>query len=183
MTDAPHRRRQYLIKKSFQSSFSLRFIFISVLEAALIVGLFWYLGRSTLTTGYDNSILKVEKTSQFFFMTYIWVGIVVALAMTWVGMVVFIVLSHRIAGPLHHVETHLQKMLRGDVSTRVQLRKKDQLGVLADVTNELTQELDQKWQALRKDIYLLSQHPPASPQAQEALARLKKAADSLKTSQ
>src|SRR3989338_4053779 len=95
------RRRNYFIKKKYQANFSMKFCLLLIAEAILITGLFLMISRGTLTTGYSGTELKIEKTSQFFFLTFVLQFLIVGVAIGIVGMVVFIFHSHRIAGPLY----------------------------------------------------------------------------------
>ena len=172
------RRRNFFIKKSFQSSFSSRFAILIVLEAVLMVVLFSYLSRGTLTTGYQGAEFTIEKTARFFFATFAIVASITAVAIALVGMAIFIVLSHRIAGPAHRLQNSLREIGSGNLTYRVRLRKKDELAELAEELNRLTESLDGKVGELKKEIARVSSGIPDK----ESLARLKQIADSFKTS-
>ena len=45
----PYRRRNYFIKKHFQTKFALRFAVLILVEAALIAALFFLIARGTVT--------------------------------------------------------------------------------------------------------------------------------------
>ena len=121
------RRKNYFIKKKFQLNFLYRFILLLLCESVLIGVLFIYLTRDTLTTGYLNSSLKVASTRDFFFAPFVMVSLVVALVIGIAGMIVFILLSHRIAGPLYRFEKILEHLNDGDLTSIVHLRNTDQL--------------------------------------------------------
>jgi methyl-accepting chemotaxis protein len=121
------RRKNYFIKKKFQINFFYKFILLLILESILIVSLFLYISRNSLTTGYLNSILRVEPTWDFFFIPFVLIALIVVLGISLAGMIVFILLSHRIAGPLHRFEKVLEELSAGDFTTKVHLRNTDQL--------------------------------------------------------
>lgn len=52
-----------------------------------------------------------------------------------------ILLTHRIAGPLHRFESYLGALARGEVDTPCKIREGDQLQELCDVINEVSGEL------------------------------------------
>ena len=177
MSDKPYRRKNYFIKKSFQTRFSLRFAVLIVLEAVLIAGLLYYISRGTLTTGYSGTELRIERTASFFYVGFLLILLIASVAVGLVGMLVFIFYSHRIAGPLFRFQKSLQEIAAGDLTGRIHLRQKDQLGDLGESINLMAQAMDQRVGEIKKEIEAASKQP-----GKESLARLKELADSLKTS-
>jgi len=181
------RRKNYFIKKSFQANFFLRFALLILLEALLIVGLFIYVSGGTLTTGYQGAALKIEKTSSFFFVAYLLISLIVGIAVGLAGMLVFMFLSHKIAGPLYRFEKSLEEISGGNLTHRIRLRKSDQLGDLAQSLNRFTQRMDETMGRLRKEIHeaskLSSSGEPSVnlPRIKETLNRLKEMIDAFKT--
>ena len=173
----PYRRKNYFIKKSFQTRFSLRFALLIMLEAFLIAGLFWVVAKGTLTTGYSGTELRIEKTASFFYASFILILFIASLAIGLVGMLVFIFYSHRIAGPLFRFQKSLQQISGGDLTGRIRLRQKDQLGELGESINLMTESMDQQIGKLKKEIKAASQHA-----GKDSLTRLKEMADFFKTS-
>jgi len=70
-------------------------------------------------------------------------------------MTIFLVLSHRIAGPIYRFEQTLIAVREGDLSVRINLRGKDELKELADHFNNMTITLNQKMNDLQKTITVL----------------------------
>ncbi len=178
MSEKKHRRKNYFIKRSFQTRFSLRFSLLIILEALLIIGLFWYVSKGTLTTGYSGPELRIEKTASFFYVSFILSLLIVSVAVGLVGMLMFIFYSHRIAGPLFRFQRSMREVTLGDLTGRIHLRQKDQLGDLGESINVMAQSMDQRISSLKKEIHEISKHG-ATP---ESLKRLKETADSFKTS-
>jgi methyl-accepting chemotaxis protein len=135
-------RKNYLVKRRFQMNFILAFIVLLVLESLLIAGLFMHVSSDTLTTGYFNSTLRIERTPSYFLVPLILITAIVVGGIGITGMVVFILLSHRIAGPLYRFETILGQIERGDLTTRVDLRRTDQLAELKGSLNVFIDSLD-----------------------------------------
>jgi methyl-accepting chemotaxis protein len=136
------RRRNYFIKKKFQTNFSIKFFVIIVIEAVLAVGLFLFLSKGTLTTGYIGSELKITRTYDFFLPTLLLANLVIVGVTGIIGIIVLIFLSHRLAGPLHSFEKALGEIGKGDLTRRFKLRQADEFKELADRINELTNTLD-----------------------------------------
>jgi len=138
------RRKRYFIKKRFQIGFIYKFLVLILLEAGLIVGLFMYFSSDTLTTGYSNSTLKIENTPDFFLVPLLLIVLIVGLGIAIAAMIVFILLSHRIAGPLYRFEKCLEETVAGDLTKRLSLRKTDQLLDLMETLNKTTSFFDSK---------------------------------------
>lgn len=176
-TKPTFRRRNYFVKKRFQSSFAWRFASLVVFEAILMAIFFLYMSRGTLTTAYANNELQIERTAVFFLTTFVFIGAISAVMMALVGMVVFVVFSHRIAGPVHRLQKSLDEIRHGDLTHQIRLRRKDELGDLAADVNRLTEHLDAKIGEMKREIQRAS-----GPESREALKRLEELANSFKTS-
>ena len=100
------------------------------------------------------------------------------------GMIIFIFHSHRVAGPLYRFEKDLEKIAQGNLTLRLNLRKKDEFQGLAKSLNRFTEEMDSRINLLKKEIELLSGSPSREnlPELQETVNRLKKITDRFKTS-
>ena len=173
------RRRNYFIKKKFQMRFLLGFVLLIVLAVLLITGLFMVVSTNTLTTGYTNSTLRVENTSTFFFTTFLLIALTSAVVVGIVGGLIFMLFSHRIAGPLHHFEKVLQEIETGDLTSRVVLRKGDQLSELKTALNVSIESMNRrigiiKKSALEMDEIISKEHDS------ELAAKLKAKLDIIK---
>jgi methyl-accepting chemotaxis protein len=180
------RRKNYLIKKRFQFNFLSGFVLLLVLESVFIAGLFMYVSHNTLTTGYFRSTLTIEQTPRFFLISFLLITLIVVLGMGLAGMVIFIVLSHRIAGPLYRVEKVLKEIGLGDFTTRVNLRRTDQLTELKEALNSLLEALDARMGRVKKcveetqELLAKKNDPEMISELSSALARLRKEIDHFK---
>jgi len=173
------RRRQYLIKKKFQIGFLARFIALLVIESVLIVSLFMYAASNTLTTGYANSTLRIERTASFFFVSFVLIILIVAIGIALAGLILFVLLSHRIAGPLYRFEKALKQIEEGDLTARINLRKSDQLVELKEAFNSLAHSLDARVGTIKAGLseieraLAVNNDPRASANILDILKRLK----------
>lgn len=145
-------RKNYFIKKAYQTRFIIIFVALLVLEALLISALFLHMSGDTLTTGYSGSHFIIEKTSTFFVISFAIIIFVVAAAMGLAGILLFLFLSHRIAGPLFRFEKTLEEVSKGDLSQRINLRKTDQLKKLQDAFNKAMESLDNHAKEAKKSL-------------------------------
>ena len=146
------RRRNFLIKKKFQFTFLGSFLILLAVQSILIISLFLFLSRDTLTTGYVNSILRVERTQSFFIIPFMLLTLIIVLGLAMTGMIVFVLLSHRIAGPFYRFEKILKQVEGGDLTPRVQLRKHDQFTELEDALNRFISSINDRIGGLQTDI-------------------------------
>ena len=146
------RRKKYFIKKSFQTEFFLGFVLLLIFQAFIVTGIFISLSNQTLTTGFQGSRFVIDKTSNFFFLNFIVVGLVVAVCFALAGMLIFIFLSHRIAGPLYKFEKALNAASKGDLAMRVSLRRTDELRDLQNALNATLISLDQHVKEIKGDV-------------------------------
>ena len=174
------KRRNYFIKKDFQSLFALRFIGLIAIQAFLIAVLLMLVARGTLTTSYRGTQLQIQKTSMFFSGSFLIIALVTAAAIGISGIVIFIYLSHRLAGPLYKFERTINDIGNGDVSFRVKLRKTDQFKDMQQPLNKLLNNTDQKISQLKKDIdngYTIAKKPDIK---KEDLAKIVKVFNNLR---
>lgn len=174
------RRKNYFIKKRFQTGFFLRFVLLVLLESVLIVGIFMYIAGDTITTGYFDSVLRVDRTLDVFFMPMFLIIVVVGIGISIAGMVTFILLSHRIAGPLYRFENDLKEIQKGDLTKRISLRKTDQLEELRGTLNSLIRSLDVRMGKMQSELSEIQKLIDDIDNNPENLEKLNRAIDLLK---
>ena len=138
------RRRNYFINRDFQVGFTIKFLIVIVVEAVLAIGLFMYLSRGTLTTGFVGSDFRIARTSEFFLPTLLVSNLIIIVITAIIGIAILIYMSHRIAGPLYRFEKILTDVGRGDLTQRFKLRDNDQLSELSQSITELTNTMDNR---------------------------------------
>ena len=155
MTPLPKKpliRKNYFIKKSFQTKFAIGFVVLLLVEALFIAGLFMHMSGETLTTGYAGPHFVIERTSSFFVTGFAIIVLVVGTAMAFAGSIIFVLLSHRIAGPLYRFEETLSEMAGGNVAGRVKLRKADQLKEMQVAFNKALDAIDARLKEIKLGI-------------------------------
>ena len=181
-------RKNYFIKKSFQTKFFAWFALLLIMEALAIGGLFMYISGQTLTTGYQGSQFVIDKTSSFFFVSFVIMSVIVGISVGTAGILVFIFLSHRIAGPLYRFEKAMQDLSEGNFAARVNLRRTDELAGLQNVLNGAFEKIDSQLKSVKTDLeaarkLTLAHDKEGHMQAvKEIIARIKQKIDAFKTS-
>lgn len=133
--DYQRKKRNFFIKKDLQGKMILA-IFISVLGSCLIfILLFGLFSADTMTISYNNNTLKMGQTPIMLLKNAIaanWVFIVIGGTLL---VILAMIGTHRIAGPLFRFEKALDNMERGDLSDTIYLRKTDEGQDLAQKIN------------------------------------------------
>jgi len=145
------RRKNYFIKRRFQTNFFIHFIFLLVAEGAIISALFFYVSTGTITAAYKGSDFILDKTSTFFFSDFLVISCIVALAIVIAAVFVFIIITHRIAGALYRFEKTFEDVGKGDFSIRMNLRRTDELKDLKDKFNIFLEIIDRDLNEVKKD--------------------------------
>ena len=181
------RRKNYFIKKRFQTNFSVYFVILIILEAFLIGTLFLYVSRGTLTTAYLPEGLRIECTASFFQVSFILISLIVAVTIGLSATGVFIYLTHRMAGPLYRFEKSLEEIASGgNLCYRISLRKTDQFEELQDALNSFIKHMDNKVGDIKQEaisiLRMLERGKLDDRELKEACRKLKEKLEFFKTS-
>jgi len=71
--------------------------------------------------------------------------------------VIILIISHKLAGPLFRFEKELKEIGKGNLTTVISLRKKDQIADLADSLNNMTDSLRDRVLAIQKEVEHLTE--------------------------
>lgn len=155
-------RRRYLIAKQFQ----LKYTFMIVIFMFLIAWLAGYTVYYTVFTLLGERLANLypqARLSAIFKTVNITLLVRMALLVPFV-VIVSIILSHRIAGPVFRMERYLGEVAKGDFSSILKLRRRDELKNLAEAIN-----------GMRRGLGRISQ------ENQELVAKLSSTVDELNT--
>src|SRR6056297_3494848 len=121
------RRKNYFIKKEFQTLFVLKFCLLVLLGVIVSTGLLFLFSQDTLTSSFEGSRLQIRSTGSAILPSVILTNLITlaVIALSSVGVTLFV--SHRIAGPLYRFEKELKDIGKGDLTKKISLRKKDQM--------------------------------------------------------
>ena len=130
------RRKQYFIKKRLQFKYLL-FVFSAMLLPTLVCGTaLYYLIWQTVAAEVavpeaiaESLIPALEKVNMILLITLPIIFVVMLL--------LAIIISHRIAGPIYRIEKELAEISKGDYSRRIKLRSRDELQEIAEGVNSL----------------------------------------------
>lgn len=142
--EARIRRKNYFMPKSFQGKYIFYFFLISVFCVFLFSVIFSYMAAGSTSIVYDKYNFRVGATPAILIKQILlsnWAFILFGGVVT---SLVTMLLMHRITGPLYRFDMALDKMLNGDFTGRITLRKYDEGKDIAVKFNEINDLLSLK---------------------------------------
>jgi methyl-accepting chemotaxis protein len=140
-SNRPYQRKQIFIDPSFQLRIALWGGLLAVVEIMLtaVVMMVVILTSVWIPAGFHvDMFTKLALT----------VGACV-LAFTLINILVGVVISHRIAGPVYRLKQSMRRMAEGDVSFLIHLREQDELQDLKDEFNDMISSVRDRIKNLR----------------------------------
>ncbi len=179
-TPLKNRRRITILKESFQTRYVIMTAgFVAIFTLLIFMDYFFFV-RSVVADNPTRSDLIAILDKQGYVFAFRFV-----LYLFCVGTFLYVIL-HRLAGPVIQIQRTVQALTAGDLSCRVQLRRKDELRDLESDVNALATSLQNSLEADRKTVSRLTesvQHlkslPGLSPGAQKHLETLRDGLDQL----
>lgn len=134
------RRTRLFIAKAFQIRY-IGLILLFMLVTALLTGYTvyytaWVMFGEKLAAVYPQGLLLeiVQKVNTVLFLRLVFLTPLVIL--------IGLVLSNRIAGPIYRIHKYLEALCSGDHRERLKLREKDELQDIAAAANDLAAKLE-----------------------------------------
>ncbi|MBI5180480.1 MAG: hypothetical protein HZA05_03640 [Nitrospirae bacterium] len=139
-----YRRRNYFIKKGFQARFILRFIFVIFLGIVVSSGIVYYLTSKKIEEAYYRSHIKITSTGEIVYPILFAANIITIGVIIVITIILTLLISHKIAGPLYRIEKSIHEIGEGNLSFKIYLRAKDELITLAEIFNNMMAKLKGK---------------------------------------
>lgn len=138
------RMRNFFIKKDLQGRFAFAIFISAILSCLLILSLLAIFSADTMTISYANNDIKFGNTP--------WMLLKSAAAANWlfllIGGTILVLLAiigtHRIAGPIFRIEKSLTQMAAGDLSDTIHFRDKDEGKEFAEKINIMNSVFSEK---------------------------------------
>lgn len=136
--DKSNKRSQYIVDMGFQLRYMTAML-LSLLFVSVIVG--WTIYYSIWDPITSTEISSSEELGPIFASVNQALAIRLPFLVIIAG-VISIFLSHRIAGPVYKIKQSAKIFAQGDLSTRIKLRKGDELQCLANIFNRMAENLE-----------------------------------------
>lgn len=150
-----NRRKQYFIKKGFQTRFVLKFCFLLLIAVVLSSALLYSFSRGTLTSTFEHATLRVTDTAEAILPAMLYTNLITLALVLVAAIGVTLFVSHKIAGPLFRFEKELQAVAGGDLTKRISLRHKDQGKDMAESLNQMIASLHEKVVRIQQEVRLI----------------------------
>ncbi|MBU0971753.1 MAG: hypothetical protein KKC20_13950 [Proteobacteria bacterium] len=132
------KRKQRFINPGFQARFIVTFCLILILGGGITIALTLFNTQDTLTSSFTNSKLVIQNTSLAIMPSVIYTTLITTALIGLVVILVTLLVFHKIVGPIFRFEKDIERVTRGDLKSRITIRKGDQF-----------QELAMSWQKKR----------------------------------
>jgi methyl-accepting chemotaxis protein len=136
--------RRYYIQKQYQSKMILKFCLLAILGGALLCVSYYTAMDRDISVGYIQALEGMRYIKAAMVRNFIYSEAAIILLLGLAVVVVTLLMSHRIAGPLWRVEQTAKAVGEGDLTCEIHLRKNDELRTLADQMNKMTKLLRKK---------------------------------------
>ncbi|MFZ3064699.1 MAG: methyl-accepting chemotaxis protein [Nitrospirota bacterium] len=145
-------RRQYFIKKEFQSKFIIKFCLIVIL-GAIISGIILYAyTNQRLGNTYLESLNAIKALNDNLISNLIYTSLITVIFISIVTIVITLFASHKIAGPLYRLEKSTEAIGNGDFTLETRLRENDEIIGVASALNEMAGKLRIKMIDIKKEL-------------------------------
>ena len=138
-----YRRRNYFIKKGFQSRFIFPFLIVSFLGLAVSVSVFVWTSYEKIDSVLYSMRIPREMMGVFFYRE----AVIANIAAVAVVAVMFVFtaggLFKKVTGPLSAAQYGLRRLIEGDLRARIQLRAGDEFADFAGQINAMAKKLDE----------------------------------------
>ena len=182
---ATYRRRIYFIEKNFQTKFILKFCVLIIFAGLLTMGILYLLAMQSTTVSIANSRVVVRTTADFLLPILIQTVIVVTIIVGFATIMITLLVSHKIAGPLYRFKKVMEVLREGDFSSDFRIRRLDQLQKLADEFNNMIRTVRQQLNLLKNNFVSLKERldgfseQDVSEHKRPSLSELKKISEEL----
>lgn len=145
-------RKQYLIEPSFQIKFIMKFCVVVIIGSLLTGGSVFFLTRNSTTVAIENTKVLAKPTSDFILPSLLITILIVSVFTAFGVLVLTLLASHKIAGPIFRLRREIDLMQKGDIVQNFNIRNKDQLQILAKSLSSMANTFCAKHNALQ-DAY------------------------------
>ncbi len=135
------RKRNYLINKDLQGKLVLQYLLLALAGIIILGFLFEVISSDHLTISYDNNVIEVGSTTQILLEEQFYNGWIFLLLGGTLIILITIVWTHKIAGPLYRFEQTIKAMCKRQLDQTIYLRKGDEGKELGTKINQLNQLL------------------------------------------
>ncbi|MFA5286737.1 MAG: methyl-accepting chemotaxis protein [Candidatus Omnitrophota bacterium] len=147
-----NKRKNYFIDKDFQARFILKFCLLVVLAGVITTGILYFVGKKSTTVVIVDSRVLVRSTADFLLPILIQTVLVVMVISGLAAIIVTLLFSHKIAGPLYRFKKVIEGVGSGNLSANFRLRDYDQLKDLSSEVNAMIDKTREQINLIKADL-------------------------------
>jgi len=147
-----YKRRNYFIKKGFQSRFILRFLLVSSLWSVLSIVLFNFLAYKELDKILFSMRLPAGNIGAILFNEALYANIAALVLIIFTFLLTAKGLHNKIVRSLFRIRVDIQKLVRGDLGSRIMLREEDEFKDFAETLNGMAGELHRRFTDIQNHL-------------------------------
>jgi methyl-accepting chemotaxis protein len=175
-----------LVERDFKLKFGLKLCLFTIVGMLLLSLFVFFVTSESLGGSYRSAIYTIYKLKVNIFPLLFasFYSILILAVVTAAIAVISVFFSHKMAGPMVHLERSLEVIGSGDLTRDTKLREGDQLIPIADEINSMVRSLNHRARSSRDALLeikrltqdlsdLLNEETPDEPRVHEALRGLK----------
>ena len=144
-----YRRRNYFIKKSFQSRFILRFLLVSSLWSILSIALFNFLAYKKIDAILFSMRLPSKNTGSIFFQEVFYANVAALIFIVLTFILTTRGLHNKIARSLFRIRVDILRFARGDLGSRIMLSQEDEFKDFAETLNGMAVDMHHRFSDIK----------------------------------
>ena len=144
-----YRRRNYFIKKSFQSRFILRFLLVSSLWSVLSIALFNFLAYKKIDAILFSMRLPAKNTGSIFFQEVLYANAAALIFIILTFLLTARGLHKKIVRSLFRIRVDILRFARGDLDSRIMLSQEDEFKDFAETLNGMAADLQKRFSDIK----------------------------------
>lgn len=132
------KRSNYFIDRRYQTKYIVLTLMLLLTYTITLMAMVFIPYVSDLASGGPLAQQAEAARTLLDLHSRIWPGVIAAILLF---SVLSVYISHQVAGPVYRIKKGIQKILAGDLTSPIHLRRRDDLKDLAECTNLLRDEL------------------------------------------
>jgi|GEM_PF-3236248 len=147
-----NKRSHYFIDRRYQTKYIVLTLILLLTYTATLIAMIFI--PYAIVMGSGGQLTQQTEAARIFVTLHkhIWPGVIPVLLLF---SVLSVYISHQVAGPVYRLKIAIHKILAGDLTSQVHLRRRDDLKDLAECTNLIRNELLSLYFLLRDSQTLL----------------------------
>ncbi len=150
-----YKRTTYFIERKYQTKYIILTLTLLLAYTITLVAMVFAPYVSELASGAPLAQRSPAARTLLDLHAHIWPGVVSAMVLF---SVLSVYISHQVAGPIYRIRQGVQRILAGDLTEAIHLRRRDDLKDLAECTNQLRDEILHLHAVVRDNQVLLAEY-------------------------